>query len=102
MKLSACTLTHTQEPQAKSPAVTAAANAGTEDGGVHKSKRTITTIDEESDDEDKFFDAPGTSSLDVVQSFAPESSSEDDHRPPLTQDMKMLVSGKEGEKDGGV
>ena len=40
--------------------------------------------------------------MDVVQSFAPESSSEDDHRPPLTQDMKMLVSGEEGEKNGGV
>ena len=67
-------------------------------------KRRITTIDEESDNEDdKFFDAPGVSSLDVVPSFAPpdqhhrgmisESSSEDDHRPPLTQDKKMVVSG---------
>ena len=74
-------------------------------------KRRITTIDEESDDEDKVFDAPGASSLDVVPSFAPpdqphrgmisESSSEDDHQPPLTQDKKMLVSGKDGEKDGG-
>ena len=34
----------------------------------------------------------------MVPSFAPESSSEDDHRPPLTQDMKMLVSGRDGEK----
>ena len=75
-------------------------------------KRRITTIDEESDDEDdKFFDAPGASSLDVVPSFAPpdqphrgmisESSSEDDRRPPLTQDKKMLVSGMDGEKYGG-
>ena len=65
-------------------------------------KRRITTIDEESDDEDKFFDAPGASSLDMVPSFAPpdqhhrgmiSESTEDDHQPPLTQDKKMLVSG---------
>ena len=91
----------------KLPSMAGAANAILEDGGRIKKLdlKEEGPEDQDSDEEeDRFFDAPEISSLDMIalQSFIPldephvgkisESSSEDDRRPPLTQDKMMMVS----------
>lgn len=89
----------------KLPSTAGAVNAVSEGGSTKKLElKEERNKDHDSDEEDKFFDAPEISSLDMItlQSFIPadevhvskisESSSEDDQRPPLTQDKMMLVS----------